>query len=234
MKLDLSCPSSARWLSEQVAMATAHLGAEYVVMDAGEGSPPEKDSVAAGEYLRQLGQIAAKAGDTTILTSASGYLDMSTLHSKYCPHHHTTDSCVLCAFLVHITPSSSSIKEILTPQTKHHAKVLKKAASPLDFFCVSVLRSSELGLFVRMPALQADWSYFGLKGIIPAVLLHSLMGYPFFIPDAVGTDFSHPSPSCFRVCLRSITRVAGAPNTFTLFHFMQSAQSHDWRSFPSS
>ena len=59
--------------------------------------------------------------------------------------------------------------------------------------CVCVCRSSELGLFVQMPALQAVWSYSGLKGIIPAVLLHSLMGYPFFIPDAVGTDFSHSS-----------------------------------------
>lgn len=87
-------------------------------METGEGRPPEKDSVVAGEYLRRLAHIAAQAGDTTILTSASG--------------------------------------------------------------------SSELGLFVQMPALQADWSYSGLKGIIPAVFLHSLMGYPFFIPDAVG------------------------------------------------
>ncbi|XP_012692022.2 SITS-binding protein-like [Clupea harengus] len=123
VKLDLSRPTSARWLLERVALASAHLGAEYVVMETGEGSPPDRDSVTAGEYVRRLGRIAAQAGDTTILTSASG--------------------------------------------------------------------SSELGLFVQMPALQADWSYSGLKGIIPAVLLHSLMGYPFFIPDAVGGSLAH-------------------------------------------
>ncbi|KAG5270167.1 hypothetical protein AALO_G00189510 [Alosa alosa] len=123
VKLDLSCPTSARWLSGQVAMVSAHLGAEYVVMEAGEGSPPDEDSVSAGAYLRRLGRIAAQAGDTTILTSASGF--------------------------------------------------------------------SELGLLVRMPALPADWRYSGLKGIIPAMLLHSLMGYPFFIPDAVGGSLAH-------------------------------------------
>ncbi|XP_063044163.1 SITS-binding protein-like [Engraulis encrasicolus] len=121
-KLDLSRPTSVRWFSEQILKASAHLGAEHVVMDMGQGNPPERDAVVAGEYLRQLALIAAHAGDRTILTSASG--------------------------------------------------------------------SSELGLFVQMPALQADWSYSGLKGIIPAVLLHSLMGYPFFIPDAVGGSLS--------------------------------------------
>ncbi|XP_050956083.1 SITS-binding protein isoform X2 [Labeo rohita] len=45
-------------------------------------------------------------------------------------------------------------------------------------------RSSHKALFIRMSALQSDWSYSGLKGIIPSLLHHSLLGYNFFIPDA--------------------------------------------------
>ncbi|XP_077177399.1 SITS-binding protein-like isoform X2 [Paroedura picta] len=46
--------------------------------------------------------------------------------------------------------------------------------------------SSHLPLFVQMSPLQSDWSYAGLKGIIPSVLHYSLLGYNFFIPDAIG------------------------------------------------
>ncbi|XP_059392591.1 SITS-binding protein-like isoform X2 [Carassius carassius] len=45
-------------------------------------------------------------------------------------------------------------------------------------------RSRHKALFIRMSALQSDWSYSGLKGIIPSLLHHSLLGYNFFIPDA--------------------------------------------------
>ncbi|KAK9952583.1 hypothetical protein ABG768_018412 [Culter alburnus] len=51
-------------------------------------------------------------------------------------------------------------------------------------------RSSHKPLFIRMSALQSDWSYSGLKGIIPSLLHHSLLGYNFFIPDAVGGSLS--------------------------------------------
>lgn len=51
---------------------------------------------------------------------------------------------------------------------------------------VSGFRSSQKPLFIRMSALQSDWSYAGLKGIIPSLLHYSLLGYNFFIPDAVG------------------------------------------------
>ncbi|XP_051975171.1 SITS-binding protein-like isoform X2 [Xyrauchen texanus] len=51
-------------------------------------------------------------------------------------------------------------------------------------------RSSHKPLFIRMSALQSDWSYSGLKGIIPSLLHHSLLGYHFFIPDAVGGALS--------------------------------------------
>ncbi|KYO41584.1 SITS-binding protein [Alligator mississippiensis] len=47
-------------------------------------------------------------------------------------------------------------------------------------------RSNHLPLFVQMSSLQSDWSYAGLKSIIPSVLHYSLLGYNFFIPDAVG------------------------------------------------
>ncbi|KTF92835.1 hypothetical protein cypCar_00033166 [Cyprinus carpio] len=51
-------------------------------------------------------------------------------------------------------------------------------------------RSSHKALFIRTSALQSDWSYSGLKGIIPSLLHHSLLGYNFFIPDAVGGSLS--------------------------------------------
>ncbi|XP_040893341.1 SITS-binding protein [Toxotes jaculatrix] len=47
-------------------------------------------------------------------------------------------------------------------------------------------RSSHKPLFVRMIPLQSDWSPMGLKGIIPSLLHHTLLGYNFLIPDAVG------------------------------------------------
>ncbi|XP_006642629.1 SITS-binding protein isoform X2 [Lepisosteus oculatus] len=52
-------------------------------------------------------------------------------------------------------------------------------------------RSSHLPLFVQMTPLQADWSYSGIKGIIPSILHYSLLGYNFFIPDAVGGSLSN-------------------------------------------
>ncbi|XP_041073753.1 SITS-binding protein-like [Polyodon spathula] len=51
-------------------------------------------------------------------------------------------------------------------------------------------RSNHLPLFVRMSPHQSDWSYSGIKGIIPSVLHYSLLGYNFFIPDAVGGSLS--------------------------------------------
>ncbi|KAK5902530.1 hypothetical protein CesoFtcFv8_007774 [Champsocephalus esox] len=51
-------------------------------------------------------------------------------------------------------------------------------------------RSSHKPLFVRMSPLQSDWSPMGLKGIIPSLLHHTLLGYNFLIPDAVGGSLS--------------------------------------------
>lgn len=51
-------------------------------------------------------------------------------------------------------------------------------------------QSSHKPLFVRMPPLQSDWSSLGLKGIIPSLLHHTLLGYNFLIPDAVGGSLS--------------------------------------------
>lgn len=51
-------------------------------------------------------------------------------------------------------------------------------------------QSSHKPLFVRMTPLQSDWSSVGLKGIIPSLLHHTLMGYNFLIPDAVGGSLS--------------------------------------------
>ncbi|XP_075995350.1 SITS-binding protein [Genypterus blacodes] len=51
-------------------------------------------------------------------------------------------------------------------------------------------RSSHKPVFVRMTLLQSDWSPMGLKGIIPSLLHHTLLGYNFLIPDAVGGSLS--------------------------------------------
>ncbi|XP_070591895.1 SITS-binding protein-like [Erythrolamprus reginae] len=51
-------------------------------------------------------------------------------------------------------------------------------------------RCSHLPLFFQMNPRQSDWSYTGLKGIIPSVLHYSLLGYNFFIPDAIGGTLS--------------------------------------------
>ncbi|KAL4005992.1 hypothetical protein ACER0C_005705 [Sarotherodon galilaeus] len=51
-------------------------------------------------------------------------------------------------------------------------------------------RSSHKPLFVRMTPLQSDWSPMGLKAIIPNLLHHTLLGYNFLIPDAVGGSLS--------------------------------------------
>ncbi|XP_043562228.1 SITS-binding protein isoform X2 [Chiloscyllium plagiosum] len=47
-------------------------------------------------------------------------------------------------------------------------------------------QTAHIPVFVRMAPRQSDWSYAGLKGVIPTVLHYSLLGYSFFIPDAVG------------------------------------------------
>ncbi|KAJ8406499.1 hypothetical protein AAFF_G00300730 [Aldrovandia affinis] len=52
-------------------------------------------------------------------------------------------------------------------------------------------RSSHMPLFIRMPPLRSDWSYAGLKGLIPSILHYSLLGYNFLIADAVGGSLSN-------------------------------------------
>ncbi|NXG50373.1 SP15 protein, partial [Psilopogon haemacephalus] len=54
-------------------------------------------------------------------------------------------------------------------------------------------RSSHLPLFVQMSPLHSDWSHSGLKGVIPSVLHYSLLGYNFFIPEAVGGSLASDS-----------------------------------------
>ncbi|NXL52027.1 SP15 protein, partial [Podilymbus podiceps] len=55
-------------------------------------------------------------------------------------------------------------------------------------------RSSHLPLFIQMSPLRSDWSHAGLKGVIPSVLHYSLLGYNFFIPDAVGGSLAGDAP----------------------------------------
>ncbi|NWQ94253.1 SP15 protein, partial [Burhinus bistriatus] len=55
-------------------------------------------------------------------------------------------------------------------------------------------RSSHLPLFIQMSPLRSDWSHAGLKGVIPSVLHYSLLGYNFFIPDAIGGSLGSDAP----------------------------------------
>ncbi|NXV83674.1 SP15 protein, partial [Atlantisia rogersi] len=55
-------------------------------------------------------------------------------------------------------------------------------------------RSSHLPLFIQMSPLRSDWSHAGLKGVVPSVLHYSLLGYNFFIPDAVGGSLDGDTP----------------------------------------
>ncbi|CAL8372827.1 unnamed protein product [Arctogadus glacialis] len=51
-------------------------------------------------------------------------------------------------------------------------------------------RTSHKPVFVRMPALQSEWGPLGLRGLIPSLLHHTLLGYNFLLPDAVGGSLS--------------------------------------------
>lgn len=44
-----------------------------------------------------------------------------------------------------------------------------------------------------MTPMQSDWSLMGLRGIIPSLLHHTLLGYNFLIPDAVGNTTAYGS-----------------------------------------
>ncbi|XP_020786781.2 SITS-binding protein [Boleophthalmus pectinirostris] len=72
-------------------------------------------------------------------------------------------------------------------------------------------QSSHRPLFVRMTPLQSDWSSMGLKGIIPSLLHHTLMGYNFLIPDAVGGSLSEDLVTDEELFIRWLEIVAFLP-----------------------
>uniref|UniRef100_A0AAV2KZS7 protein-tyrosine-phosphatase n=1 Tax=Knipowitschia caucasica TaxID=637954 RepID=A0AAV2KZS7_KNICA len=72
-------------------------------------------------------------------------------------------------------------------------------------------QSSHKPLFVRMTPLQSDWSGMGLKGIIPSLLHHALMGYNFLIPDAVGGSLSEDLVTDEELFIRWLEIVAFLP-----------------------
>ncbi|XP_023697933.1 SITS-binding protein isoform X1 [Paramormyrops kingsleyae] len=128
VKLNITNPAAVNWFLNKVGGLHARLGMEYVILEGGEGNPFEEQAMqtpkalAGDEYIGLLAGVAAKIGDTAIVTSGT--------------------------------------------------------------------RSSHVPLFIRMNPLHNDWSYSGLKGLIPSVLHYSLLGYDFFIPDAVGGSLS--------------------------------------------
>ncbi|KAG7468379.1 hypothetical protein MATL_G00142290 [Megalops atlanticus] len=72
-------------------------------------------------------------------------------------------------------------------------------------------RSGHMPLFIWMAPLQDNWSYSGLKGIIPSVLHYSLLGYNFFIPDAVGGSLSNEVVTDEELYIRWLEIVAFLP-----------------------
>ncbi|XP_066408838.1 SITS-binding protein-like [Molothrus aeneus] len=72
-------------------------------------------------------------------------------------------------------------------------------------------RSSHLPLFVQMSPLRSDWSHAGLKGLIPSVLHYSLLGYNFFIPDAVGGSEAGATPGDQELFVRWLQVVTFLP-----------------------
>ncbi|XP_014796100.1 PREDICTED: SITS-binding protein-like, partial [Calidris pugnax] len=82
----------------------------------------------------------------------------------------------------------------LIPSVLHYSLLGYNFFIPDARFLQQLLRSSHLPLFVQMSPLRSDWSYAGLKGLIPSVLHYSLLGYNFFIPDAVGGSLACDTP----------------------------------------
>ncbi|XP_068800198.1 SITS-binding protein-like [Struthio camelus] len=72
-------------------------------------------------------------------------------------------------------------------------------------------RSNHLPLFVRMSPLRSDWSHAGLKGLIPAALHYSLLGYNFFVPDAVGGTLAAEAPADQELYVRWLQIVTFLP-----------------------
>ncbi|NXJ99108.1 SP15 protein, partial [Corythaixoides concolor] len=72
-------------------------------------------------------------------------------------------------------------------------------------------RSSHLPLFVQMSPLRSDWSHAGLRGVIPSVLHYSLLGYNFFIPDAVGGSLAGDTPGDEELYVRWLQVVTFLP-----------------------
>ncbi|KFP71685.1 SITS-binding protein, partial [Acanthisitta chloris] len=72
-------------------------------------------------------------------------------------------------------------------------------------------RSSHLPLFIQMSPRLSDWSHAGLKGLIPSVLHYSLLGYNFFIPDAVGGSLDSDTPGDQELYVRWLQIVTFLP-----------------------
>nr|XP_056707675.1 SITS-binding protein-like [Euleptes europaea] len=124
VRLNVTTQAAVLWFMDRVRLLKQRMGAEYVVLEGGEGNlfmeqaiqPPVE--LKGDKYIYILALIAATLGNSSIMSAGT--------------------------------------------------------------------RSSHLPLFVQMNPLQSDWSHAGLKGIIPSVLHYSLLGYNFFIPDAIG------------------------------------------------
>ncbi|KAK7891730.1 hypothetical protein WMY93_023693 [Mugilogobius chulae] len=106
-------------------------------------------------------------------------------------------------------------EQALRPQSllgDRYISLLADLASRIENTIVTAgTQSSHKPLFVRMSPLQSDWSSMGLKGIIPSLLHHTLMGYNFLIPDAVGGSLSEDLVTDEELFIRWLEIVAFLP-----------------------
>lgn len=83
VKLNITNPAAVNWFLNKVGSLHAQLGMEYVILEGGEGNPFKEQAMqppkalAGDEYIGLLAGVAAKIGDTAIVTSGTRYVQMS-------------------------------------------------------------------------------------------------------------------------------------------------------------
>lgn len=77
VKLNITNPGAVSWFLDRAGSLQAHLGMEYIMLEGGEGNlfeeqalqPPE--ALARDKYISLLADLAARIGDTTIVTAGT-------------------------------------------------------------------------------------------------------------------------------------------------------------------
>lgn len=79
MKLNLTNPGAVSWFLDRLGSLQTHLGMEYVTLEGGEGNLFEEQALrpppalAGDKYIELLADLAARMGDSTVMTAATRY-----------------------------------------------------------------------------------------------------------------------------------------------------------------